>query len=359
VTRPSRPDVFARASTRLVILFTAIIVLLVCVSGVVMYLNVKTNIAEVARGGEGGESGSERDLASRSISRLRWQLLALDGALIVTVGALGLWYARRTLRPIRELYGAQKRFVADASHELRTPLAIMKADFEVALRGRGSGAGPPGETGVPRESPRGQGAGATSGETEELRESLRSGLEEVDRMSAIVADLLLLSRIDAHQEELRFAPVDLAELVRDTAEGMRTMAERAGVAVAVTAPDGPVSASVDAAHLERALRNVVRNAIEHSSAGDAVEVSLSAVGATAVIGVADQGVGIAAADVEHVFDRFYRSDTSRSRDRGGSGLGLAIARWIVERHGGAITVASTPGQGTTIAFELPLAAHHG
>jgi signal transduction histidine kinase len=359
VTRSSRPDVFARASTRLVILFTAIIVLLVCVSGVVMYLNVKTNIAEVARGGEGGESGSERDLASRSISRLRWQLLALDGALIVTVGALGLWYARRTLRPIRELYGAQKRFVADASHELRTPLAIMKADFEVALRGWGSDAGPPGETGALRESPRGQGAGATPGETEELRESLRSGLEEVDRMSTIVADLLLLSRIDAHQEELRFAPVDLAALVRDTAEGMRTMAERAGVAVAVGAPDGSVSAFVDAAHLERALRNVVRNAIEHSSAGDAVEVSLSAVGATAVIGVADRGVGIAAADVEHVFDRFYRSDTSRSRDRGGSGLGLAIARWIVERHGGAITVASTPGQGTTISFELPLAAHHG
>ena len=358
MTRSSRPDVFARASTRLVILFTAIIVLLVCVSGVVMYLNVKTNIAEVARGGEGGESGSERDLASRSISRLRWQLLALDGALIVTVGALGLWYARRTLRPIRELYGAQKRFVADASHELRTPLAIMKADFEVALRGQGGGAGPPGEAGAPRDSPRGQGAGALPGETEELRESLRSGLEEVDRMSAIVADLLLLSRIDAHQEELRFAPVDLAELVRDTAEGMRTMAERAGVGVAVTAPDGSVGAFVDAAHLERALRNVVRNAIEHSSAGDAVEVSLSAVGATAVIGVADQGVGIAAADVEHVFDRFYRSDTSRSRDRGGSGLGLAIARWIVERHGGGVKAASTPGQGTTIAFELPLGAHH-
>ena len=340
MTRSSRPDVFARASTRLVILFTAIVVLLVCVSGIVLYLNVKTNIAEVARGGEGGgESSSEADLASRSISRLRWQLLALDGALIVTVGALGLWYARRTLRPIRELYGAQKRFVADASHELRTPLSIMKADFEVALRGSGGGAGPPGEI-------------------EELRESMRSGLEEVDRMSAIVDDLLLLSRIDAHQEELRFAPVDLAALVRDTAEGMRTMAERAGVAVTVTAPDGAVMAVADAAHLERALRNVVRNAIEHSSAGDAVGLSLAVAGATAVIGIADQGVGIAAADLEHVFDRFYRSDSSRSRDRGGSGLGLAIARWIVERHGGGVKAASTPGQGTTIAFELPLGAHH-
>ena len=366
--RPARGDVFARASTRLVALFTAIVVLLVCVSGVVLYLTVKTNIAEVARGGERGESGSETDLASRSISRLRWQLLALDGALIVTVGALGLWYAHRTLRPIRELYGAQKRFVADASHELRTPLAIMKADFEVALRGEGGGqgvaAGPPGET-------------------EELRESLRGGLEEVDRMSAIVADLLLLSRIDAHQEELRFAPVDLAELVRDTAEGMRTMAERAGVTLAVAAPDGAVTtvtaavtdavtavaaaaavtpaaaattvtAVADTAHIERALRNVVRNAIEHSPPGGSLSVALTATSDEAAVRVTDQGVGIAPADLEHVFDRFYRGDSPRSRE-GGSGLGLAIARWIVERHGGHITATSTQGQGTTMTLHLPLA----
>jgi signal transduction histidine kinase len=221
------PDVFARATTRLVVLFTTIVVLLVAVSGVIMYLTVKTNISGVARD-RSGEHGSEieSELASRSISRLRWQLVAVDGVIVVAVGALGLWYARRTLHPIRELYGAQKRFVADASHELRTPLAIMKADFEVALRSPGGGAGPPG-AGPP---------GAGPPETEELRESLRSGLEEVDRMSAIVSDLLLLSRIDAHQEELRFAPVDLAELVRATADGMRTMAERAGVTVALTRP---------------------------------------------------------------------------------------------------------------------------
>ncbi len=344
VTGSGGPDVFARATTRLVVLFTAIVVLLVAVSGVIMYLTVKTNISGVAQG-RSSEHGNEieGELASRSISRLRWQLVAADGVIVVAVGALGLWYARRTLHPIRELYGAQKRFVADASHELRTPLAIMKADFEVALRSPGGDAG---EAGPPRS------------ETEELRESLRSGLEEVDRMSAIVSDLLLLSRIDAHQEELRFAPVDLAELVRATADGMRTMAERGGVTVALTAPDGAVSATVDAAHLERALRNVVRNAIEHSAPGDTVVVSLAVVGAAATVSVADQGPGIAPADVDHVFDRFYRADASRSRDRGGSGLGLAIARWIIERHGGVVTAASAPGRGTTIAFELPLAAPH-
>ncbi len=242
-------DVFARATTRLVVLFTAIVVALVVVSGVVMYLTVKTNISDVAQGSSGGgEAEVERAIASRSINRVRWQLVALDGVIIVAVGGLGFWYARRTLRPIRELYGAQKRFVADASHELRTPLAIMKADFEVALR----------------DEP---GGGAPAGRPDELREAVSSGLEEVDRMSAIVDDLLLLSRIDAHQEELRFAPVELAELVRRTAEGMRAMGERARVAVAVTAPSGAVTATADAAHLERALRNIVRNGIEHSSPG--------------------------------------------------------------------------------------------
>ena len=372
MTAAGGPDVFARATTRLVVLFTAIVVLLVAVSGTIMYLTVKTNISGVAQGRSGErENELESELASQSISRLRWQLVAVDGAIIVAVGALGLWYARRTLHPIRELYGAQKRFVADASHELRTPLAIMKADFEVALRGQGGGAGPPGGTegaqgaGDQAVAARdGEDAASTAGEaspprreTDELRESLRSGLEEVDRMSAIVSDLLLLSRIDAHQEQLRLAPFDLAELVRATVEGMRSMAERAGVTVALTAPDGAVSATVDAAHLERALRNVVRNAIEHSAPGDAVTVSFTVVGTAATIGVADQGPGIAPADLDRVFDRFYRADAARSRDRGGSGLGLAIASWIVERHGGVITAASTPGRGTTIAFELPLAAH--
>ncbi len=336
MTPTAAPDVFGRATTRLVALFTTIVVLLIVASGVFMYLTVKSNISDVAqgRGGE-GENALESERASRSISRLGWQLVALDGAIIVAVGALGYWYARRTLHPIRELYGAQKRFVADASHELRTPLAIMKADFEVALRGENA------DTRVAEQS-------------DELREAVTSGLEEVDRMSAIVDDLLTLSRIDAHQEELRFATVDVTRLVRETVEAMRTIGEGARVAVAVTAPEGAVTATADAAHLERALRNVVRNAIEHSTPGGGVSVALTATPDEAAVRVTDQGAGIAAADLEHVFDRFYRGDSPRSRE-GGSGLGLAIARWIVERHGGHITATSTQGQGTTMALHVPLA----
>ncbi len=372
MTPAAAPDVFGRATTRLVALFTAVVVLLVVASGVFMYLTVKSNISDVAQG-HGGESenGLESELATRSISRLRWQLVALDGVIIVAVGSLGYWYARRTLHPIRELFGAQKRFVADASHELRTPLAIMKADFEVALCGegdpaaasalRGEGTGVvatawSGESDPAAAPPSGgeRAAAPVSEESAELREAVYSGLEEVDRMSAIVDDLLTLSRIDAHQEELRFATVDLTRLVCDTAEDMRTIGGGARVAVAVTAPSGAVTATADAAHLERALRNVVRNAIEHSTPGGSVSVALTATPDEAAVRVTDQGAGIATADLEHVFDRFYRGDSPRSRE-GGSGLGLAIARWIVERHGGHITATSTQGQGTTMALHLPLA----
>jgi len=365
VTAPAGPDVFTHATTRLVALFTAIVVLLVAASGVFMYLTVRGNITDVAQGHSGeAEAEVENELARQSINRLRWQLVALDGVIIVAVGALGYWYARRTLRPIRDLYGAQKRFVADASHELRTPLAIMKADFEVALR---EGGGPPGGARAPTLEPALDSAGgereaepsgsgeAPVGEREaELAEAVRGGLDEVDRMGAIVDDLLTLSRIDAHQEELSFGPVDLAALVRRTGDALATMAEAARVAVAVAAPEGAVAATADAAHLERALRNVVRNAIEHSAAGDEVSLTLTVAGEAALLRVADSGPGIAAADLGHVFDRFYRSDSSRARNGGGSGLGLAIARWIVERHGGVITVESAPDRGTTVVLRLPL-----
>ncbi|HUK76786.1 MAG TPA: ATP-binding protein [Thermoleophilia bacterium] len=113
----------------------------------------------------------------------------------------------------------------------------------------------------------------------------------------------------------------------------------------------------DAAHLERTLRNVVRNAIEHSAAGDEVDLTLTVTGDAALLRVADSGAGIAAADLDHVFDRVYRSDSSRSRTGAGSGLGLAIARRIVERHGGVITVESERGVGTTVALRLPLGVH--
>ena len=326
---PPPRDVFARATTRLAALFAGIVILLLAVSGVIMYVSFRSDIRNaVLSGPTSGESDQQR--INTTVGHLRWQLILIDGLIIVAVGGLGLWYARRTLAPIRHNYAAQRRFIADASHELRTPLSIMKAEFEVALRQDALDA--------------------------EARPLLHSGLEEVDRMSGMVEDLLTLSRIDARQEELRFTDVDLAALTRATVDSLRPLAELGGVRLTVTGPQQAVTVKGDAAHLERALRNLVKNAVEASPRGSEVAINLSLSEGTAEVAVADRGHGMAAAELTHVFERFYRADASRSRERGGSGLGLPIARWAVQRHGGDIKVASTPGEGTVMTMSLPLPA---
>jgi signal transduction histidine kinase len=337
MTPPLGGDVFARASLRLAALFAVIVVALILVSGLVLYRSISGDLQRVITS-RPSNGETEHVRVSRSVTRLRWQLAVIDGLAILAVGGAGLWYARRTLRPVRETYAAQKRFIADASHELRTPLAIMQADFEVSLRG---------------------------GEVDEAaRPVLESGLEEVGRMSVIVDDLLLLSRIDAHQEELSFKDVDLGALVATAIEPLRSLAEGGGVGLTVEAPKGTATVSADAAHLERAVRNVVKNAVEVSPEGGTVTVRVAAENGQALVSVADEGPGMTPSQADHVFDRFYRVDAARSSE-GGSGLGLAIVAWTVRAHGGATTVASGGGGdhhgggggGTLMTIALPLSRH--
>jgi len=332
MTPPPSGDVFARASFRLAALFAVIVVLLILVSGLVLYRSVSTDLQN-AIANKTTSRETEQERVNQSVSRLRLQLVVIDGLAILAVGGAGLWYARRTLRPIRETYAAQKRFIADASHELRTPLAIMQAEFEVSLRGDHA--------------------------DEAARPVLESGLEEVGRMSAIVDDLLMLSRIDAHQEELAFKDLDVGTLARTAVEPLRALAERGGVGLTVEAPDGTATVSGDAAHLERAVRNVVKNAVEVSPHGGTVTVRVAAENGQALVSVADEGPGMTASQAEHVFDRFYRADVARSSE-GGSGLGLTIVAWTVRAHGGETTVASGGagdhhgGGGTLMTIALPL-----
>jgi signal transduction histidine kinase len=321
----SRADVFARARRRLALLFAAIVVVLVVVSSAFMYLTVRSDIRTAASGAY-QDTESEQAFVSRSLGSLRWQLVAVDAVIVVVVGLGGLLYARGTLRPIRESVAAQKRFVADASHDLRTPLAIMKAEFEVALR--------------------------RPDLDEATRPVLVSGLEEVDRMAGMVDDLLTLSRIDAHQEPLTREPLDLAALARQTVDELGALAATGGVALHADAA-GDAPASGDEGHVRRALRNVVRNAVEHSASGVTVEVEVRPTSAGAQVVVTDHGEGMPPEVLEHVFDRFYRGDAARSRARGGSGLGLAIAHWALRGMDGDLSVESEVGAGTRVTLSLP------
>lgn len=322
------PDVFARAQLRLALLFATLVIVIVVVTSVLLYFAVKSDLSTLAQRHDGGDGETEQEYVTRRLGTLRWQVVAADAVIVVLIGAGGLLYARRTLKPIRDNVAAQKRFVADASHDLRTPLAIMKAEFEVALR--------------------------RPDLDEAARPVLASGLEEVDRMSGMVDDLLTLSRIDAHQERLAREPLDLAALARATVDELGTLAAAAGVELRATgAAEAP--AAGDEGHVRRALRNVVRNAVEHSPRGSAVEVGVQRTPAGAQVLVTDHGEGMPPEVLEHVFDRFYRADAARARDRGGSGLGLAIASWALRGMGGDLSVESDVGAGTRVTLSLPSA----
>jgi heavy metal sensor kinase len=227
---------------------------------------------------------------------------------------------------LERAFTAARHFSADAAHELRTPLTILKGELEVALR---TAAGP-----------------------KEYRRVLESCQEEVDRLVALVEDLLFLARTDAGALERPLEPVDLSAVVDDVHPALQALAERAGVGLTVERP-AELRVRGSAPMLFRVLVNLADNAIKYSGGGGRVEVTLGTQGGSAVIEVRDHGPGISTEDQRHIFDRFYRGDPARAR--GGAGLGLALTRSIVQVHGGRITVDSVPGKGSCFRVELPLA----
>lgn len=219
-----------------------------------------------------------------------------------------------------------KQFSADASHELRTPLTIMRGEVEIALRGSRS--------------------------TEEYREILASNLEEVDRMSRIVSDLLLLAKADMGQEALLNEPVEMAGIVESLVGQFTLLAERKQMMLTGEVQVVP-SVPGDALRLRQMTANLIGNAIRYTGPGGEIKVILRAAEDGVELVVADTGIGIPADDLPHIFDRFYRVDKARSRQEGGSGLGLSIVRWIVDAHGGSIAVHSEINTGTTVTVRLP------
>jgi two-component system OmpR family sensor kinase len=212
-------------------------------------------------------------------------------------------------------FAAQRRFVADASHELRSPLTVLRGTMDVALRRERTVA--------------------------EYREVLESSREEVDRMSALAENLLTLARTDSGMAPGQFRPVDLGALVRRVVERSRPAAAAAGVEVSVAAD--PAATRGDATLLERAVGNLVENAVQYTPAGTRIAVRCGSAEGLASVEVEDSGPGIAPEHAPHVFERFYRGDPARSRGSG-AGLGLPIARAIAQAHGGALRlVRAAPG----------------
>ncbi len=219
----------------------------------------------------------------------------------------------------------KQRLIADASHELRTPLAVMRAEFDVSLRGDELSA-----------------AG---------REVIESAREEVDRVSRTVDNLLALAAADEGRLELLTVRVELRAVVEKAVAPLRLLAAAKQVALTVDGHHHEVQA--DPQRLGLALTNLVENAIKFTPPGEAVRVSVWRRGDEIGVTVSDGGPGVSALDQEHLFDRYYRADSARAQALGGSGLGLAIAREVAVSHGGRIWVESLPGGGSAFSLALP------
>ena len=227
-------------------------------------------------------------------------------------------------------FGALRRFTADASHELKTPLTVLRADVERAMH-----------------------PGAQGSET---MQALEEALQETARMSDLVDSLLTLARADEGRFDLHREPVDLGALARDVYETAVILGEDCGLTVSMSVlEEGMVDG--EARRLRQLFLNLITNAIKYTPRGGRVELSLSHRLANEIaFTVRDSGIGMSAADLSHVFERFWRADRARSRtsERGGFGLGLAISQWIAQAHGGRITVQSRLGRGSVFTVTLPL-----
>jgi signal transduction histidine kinase len=233
---------------------------------------------------------------------------------------------------LEEALDHNRRFSADASHELRTPLTIMRGELEEMLQ-------------IEELPP-------------EAVENLISVLDEIGRMSRIVNSLMTITRLDAGGERMALQPVDLPGLVKTTMDHMRLLAVEKGLTLECNCDDG-VHIYADPLRIKQVIVNLVDNAIKYSQPSQVeqrghVDISVNASGSLAVLKVRDDGIGISRDALPRVFDRFFRADTSRSREGGGAGLGLAIVKAIITAHDGTVSIVSMLGHGSTVTVELPL-----
>jgi len=259
--------------------------------------------------------------------RVAWELVLINLGILIVSGAAGYFLAGQTLKPIAEMVEEQRRFVADASHELRTPLTAIKAETEVSLRDK--------KLDLPL-----------------AKQQLASNLEEIDKLKSLTDYFLTLSKYQNLEAKLPRETFNLAQAVEEVCERLQTLA--AVKRVEIVKNLNPLILNANKISIAELVTILLDNAIKYSHEGGQVKISLAAKRGHVQITVEDFGMGIKNSDLPHIFDRFYRADSSRTQNIvHGYGLGLAIAKSIVDQHQGKITVESAVDKGSTFTVLLP------
>jgi two-component system sensor histidine kinase CiaH len=267
------------------------------------------------------------DLIQETKNRLLLQLVIINTSILLISGGFGYLLAGRTLLPLQDNMDSQNQFISDASHELRTPLTSLRTSLEVYLRNK-----------HPNLSL--------------SRQTISDSLDEVKSIQSLSDHLLQLSQAEKSITSDYFQKVHLAKIITNSIEKINHIASVNKLIIKNQVTDCSFDGNPDT--LQELFINLLDNAAKYSSPGKTITISSQNEKGLVQVKVVDQGIGISDSDLPHIFDRFYRSDSARSKkDSDGYGLGLAIAQKIAWAHHGSITVDSHPGKGSTFTIRLP------
>lgn len=317
----SEYKVFISARLKLTAVYVLILGLILVVFSVVLYKSFEGNLSDASEDTFSGIE-SHHQFVEDTLSTVRNEILFTDIIILLIAAGVSYVLADYTLKPIQRSMENQRKFSENASHELRTPLAVMKNDIEVLLRN-------------------------PSPSKELTQETLRSNIEEINRMSKMTKDLLVIARAE-NNADVAEEKLDIGTVVQVTADRLRPFAESKSIRLSVSA-DSPLYVLGTTSALERVITNLLQNAIEYTPPNGSIMLSAKKSTDKVLVSVADTGVGIDAKDVSHIFERFYKGEGAT-----GSGLGLSIVKELIKLHGGEVSIESEKGNGTKISFSLPV-----
>ncbi len=318
-----RHNLFLQARLKLTALYVLTVAVIVCGFSLFLFTSITHNLHD-AGDDDFANPDSRTHFINHTLEPIQTTLIFTDLFIILSAAGLSYWLAGKTLKPVERSLEAQRLFAANASHELRTPLAVMKNDSEVTLRDKHAS-------------------------SSELRSALTSNIEEIQKMSHLVEDLLVLARSE-HAQLPSVTRVNINELQGGVIAKLLPLADRKGLKL-ISSIEGVVRLRGNKQALERVLVNLIQNSIEHTPIGGVIEVSTKIDRGQVLILVHDTWVGIAAEDLPNIFERFYKGRLGD--EKSGSGLGLAIVKEIVTQHEGSISVESVEHKGTDVWLHFP------